>query len=92
MNRIIIFIFTFILLISCAAKVKYITIPLTDPPTRYEPYIIENNKDALLEYQEAGKKIIRWQNWYNTQVGSNYYNYTNYELKRRTNNTNNLIN
>lgn len=69
---------TIILLISCQSQKEYITMPLTKPPTRYEIYKIENNQELLLEYRKATMKIARWQNWYNRQVGSNYFNYKNY--------------
>lgn len=59
---------------------KYITIPLTTPPERYEIGTIKNNKQALLEYQKALMQISLWQNWYNAQVGSNYYHYTTNEV------------
>ena len=35
-------------------------------------------QELLLEYRKATMKIARWQNWYNRQVGSNYFNYKNY--------------
>ncbi len=67
-------VFIFILL-GCSVKTKYITIPLTKPPARYEIGIITNSQQALLEYRQATMFIARWQNWYNSNVGSNYYNY-----------------
>ena len=67
-----------ILIISCQSQTKYITIPLTPPPARYEIYEIKNNQQALLEYRKATMRLARWQNWYNRNVGSNYYNYQNY--------------
>ena len=74
-NLLLVFILFFI---GCAERTKYITIPLTKPPARYEPYAITNNQQALLEYRKATMRLARWQNWYNRQVGSNYYNYKNY--------------
>ena len=65
---------------SSTITTKYITIPLTTPPERYEVGTITNNQQALLEYQKALMRISRWQNWYNTQVGSNYYHYTTNEI------------
>lgn len=59
---------------------KYITIPLTTPPERYEIGTITNNKQALLEYQKALMQISLWQNWYNAQVKSNYYQYSSNEI------------
>lgn len=65
---------------SSTITTKYITIPLTTPPERYEIGTITNNKQALLEYQKALMQISLWQNWYNVQVGSNYYHYTTNEV------------
>ncbi|TXJ48085.1 hypothetical protein EPJ75_07240 [Brachyspira aalborgi] len=55
---------------------EYITIPLTTPPERYKIEEITNNQQFLLEYRKAIMFISLWQNWYNVQVGSNYYHYT----------------
>ena len=55
---------------------EYITIPLTTPPDRYKIEEITNNQQFLLEYRKAIMFISLWQNWYNVQVGSNYYHYT----------------
>lgn len=65
---------------SSTIMTKYITIPLTTPPERYEIGTIKNNKQALLEYQKALMQISLWQNWYNAQVGSNYYHYSTNEV------------
>ncbi|TXJ31156.1 hypothetical protein [Brachyspira aalborgi] len=70
--------FSMLFILGCAAKVKYITVPLTKPPARYEIYTITNTQQALLEYRKATMRLARWQNWYNRQVGSNYFNYKNY--------------
>lgn len=75
--------FSMLFILGCAEKVKYITVPLTKPPARYEIYEITNNQQALLEYRKATMFIARWQNWYNSQVGSNYYNYKNYSNEKR---------
>ena len=75
--------FSMLFILGCAEKVKYITVPLTKPPARYEIYKITNNQQALLEYRKATMFIARWQNWYNSQVGSNYYNYKNYSNEKR---------
>lgn len=75
--------FSMLFILGCAEKVKYITVPLTKPPARYEIYAITNNQQALLEYRKATMFIARWQNWYNSQVGSNYYNYKNYSNEKR---------
>lgn len=65
---------------SSTITTKYITIPLTTPPERYEIGTITNNKQALLEYQKALMQISLWQNWYNAQVKSNYYQYSSNEI------------
>lgn len=65
---------------SSTITTKYITIPLTTPPERYEIGTITNSKQALLEYQKALMQISLWQNWYNVQVGSNYYQYSSNEI------------
>lgn len=71
--------------LTACSTTKYVTIPLTTPPTRYEPYRIQNNQEALLEYRKASMTIVRWQNWYNSQVGSNYYHYSNYTAPNYSN-------
>lgn len=73
MKRLLILLF---LLVSCTTT-KYVKIPLTTPPDQFEPLLIDDVHDGLMEYRKSIKHIVRWQNWYNTQVGSNYYNYTN---------------
>lgn len=69
-------IFILVVVLSCTTT-KYIKVPLTTPPDKYEPALIEDVHEGLIEYRSSIKHIVRWQNWYNTQVGSNYYNYTN---------------
>lgn len=76
------FLFILILVLIGCAETKYITVPLTKPPARYEINEITNNQQALLEYRKATMFIARWQNWYNSQVGSNYYNYKNYSNEK----------
>lgn len=66
------------IIIGCAEKVVYVRIPLSNPPERYEIGTITNSEQELLEYTKAIFTIGRWQNWYNSQVKSNYYNYYNY--------------
>ena len=78
MKLLAIIIFVFIYLLGCAPKVKYVVKPLTKPPERYEIGIITNTQQELLEYTKAVFTIARWQNWYNSQVGTNYYHYYNY--------------
>ena len=81
-----------IFFISCQSNTKYITIPLTRPPARFEINEITNNQQALLEYRKATMHIARWQNWYNSQVGTNYYNYRDItNIKVEYTNSTNLI-
>lgn len=96
MKLLAIIIFVFIYLLGCAPKVKYVVKPLTKPPERYEPGIITNTQQELLEYTKAIFTIARWQNWYNSQVGTNYYHYYNYSnylynKPKETENTNLII-
>ncbi|WP_028328664.1 hypothetical protein [Brachyspira alvinipulli] len=61
-----------IFLVSCTAK--YITIPLSQTPSFYEPNNnINTSKELIKEYQKSIIKISEWQIWYNVQTGSNYY-------------------
>lgn len=84
-----IFWFLVLFLFSCASqKTVYKDRRLTIPPERYEIYEITNSQQALSEYGRALFTIARWQNWYNINVGSNYYNYYNYSNEmyiRKTN-------
>lgn len=84
-----IFWFLVLFLFSCASsKTVYKDKRLTIPPERYEIFEITNSQQALSEYGRAIFTIARWQNWYNINVGSNYYNYYNYSnelYKRKTN-------
>lgn len=59
---------------------KYIKIPMSTPPEKYEIGEITNNQQFLLEYRKAIMFISRWQNWYDVQVGSNYYHYSTNEI------------
>lgn len=71
--------FLALFLMSCASpKVVYRDKKLTTPPDRYIIGTITNNKQALFEYGNALFTVARWQNWYNLNVGSNYYNYFDY--------------
>lgn len=78
MKLLAIIIFLFFYLIGCASKTKYIEKPLPKPPARYEIGTITNTQQELLEYTKAIFHIARWQNWYNSAVGTNYYNYYGY--------------
>ncbi|CCG55771.1 hypothetical protein WESB_0300 [Brachyspira pilosicoli WesB] len=61
-----------IFLVSCTTK--YITVPLSKPPSFYEPNNnISTSKELIKEYQRSIIKISEWQSWYNVQSGSNYY-------------------
>lgn len=62
---------------------KYIRIPMSTPPDIYIVPIsnsVTTMKDFLLEYRRAIMKISEWEDWYNIQVGSNYYHYTTNEI------------
>ena len=50
---------------------------LTPPPSIYIIENIKTKKDLLKNYKDAVIKISHWQNWYNIQVGSNYFYYSN---------------
>ena len=46
---------------------------LTPPPSIYIIKNIKTKKDLLKSYKDSTIKISHWQNWYNIQVGSNYF-------------------
>lgn len=50
---------------------------LTPPPSIYIIRDVKTKKDLLKSYKDATIKISHWQNWYNIQVGSNYFSYSN---------------
>ncbi len=50
---------------------------LTPPPSIYIIRDVKTKKDLLKNYKDATMKISHWQNWYNIQVGSNYFSYSN---------------
>ena len=60
-----------IIIISCTTK--YVTVPLTSPPTIYTPSTIYTEKDLIQEYRRSIMKISEWQNWYNIQINTNYF-------------------
>ena len=68
-----IIVFVLGLFISGCSSVKYVTVPLSKPPEIYNPNKIYTEKDFLKEYKRSLIKISEWQNWYNIQVGSNYF-------------------
>lgn len=61
-------------LISCKTLA---VIPLSSPPQKYEINEIVTDKDLIFEYQKSIIKISEWQVWYNIQVRSNYFFYSN---------------
>lgn len=67
----------FIFLVGCAAQVKYITTPMSRPPAMFTLEDIQTDKQLIKEYQKSIIKITEWQKWYNIQVGSNYFKFTN---------------
>ena len=69
--------FLFIFLVGCAAQVKYITIPMSRPPAMFIVEDIQTDKQLMKGYQKSIIKITEWQKWYNIQVGSNYFKFTN---------------
>lgn len=50
---------------------------LPPPPSIYIIRDVKTKKDLLKSYKDATIKISHWQNWYNIQVGSNYFSYSN---------------
>lgn len=50
---------------------------LIPPPSIYIIRDVKTKKDLLKSYKDATIKISHWQNWYNIQVGSNYFSYSN---------------
>ncbi len=76
--RLIILVMIFItILLSCQTSKEYISIPLSTPPRQYYIPEIESEKDLLKAYQYTTIHIAKWQKWFNLQVGSNYFNYSN---------------
>lgn len=67
----------FIFLAGCSTQVKYITIPMSRPPAMFIVEDIQTDKQLIKEYQKSIIKITEWQKWYNIQVGSNYFKFTN---------------
>lgn len=69
--------FLFIFLVGCSTQVKYITTPMSRPPAIFIVEDIQTDKQLIKEYQKSIIKITEWQKWYNIQVGSNYFKFTN---------------
>lgn len=67
----------FIFLAGCSTQVKYITTPMSEPPTVFIIDDIKSDKQLIKSYQKSVIKITEWQKWYNIQVGSNYFKFTN---------------
>ena len=67
----------FIFLAGCSTQVKYITTPMSEPPAIFIVEDIQTDKQLIKEYQKSIIKITEWQKWYNIQVGSNYFKFTN---------------
>ena len=66
-----------IFLAGCSTQVKYITIPMSRPPAMFTLEDIQTDKQLIKQYQKSIIKITEWQKWYNIQVGSNYFKFTN---------------
>ena len=54
---------------------------LSTPPEQYYPSAINTDKELLLSYQQVTMKISSWQDWYNINTRSNYFNYDEKEIK-----------
>lgn len=67
----------FIFLAGCSTQVKYITTPMSRPPAIFIVEDIQTDKQLIQGYQKSIIKITEWQKWYNIQVGSNYFKFTN---------------
>lgn len=89
---IVIIVLIILILVGCkTTETKILLRPFTKPPDRYEIGEITNSQQELLEYTKAVFQIARWQNWFNSQVGSNYYNYYNYSNYILTNTNKNTV-
>jgi len=53
---------------------------LSTPPEQYYPSAINTDKELLLSYQQVTMKISSWQDWYNINTRSNYFNYSDKEI------------
>ena len=71
------FIFLLFFLAGCSTQVKYITTPMSRPPAMFIIDDIKSDKQLIKSYQKSVIKITEWQKWYNIQVGSNYFKFTN---------------
>lgn len=68
---------TFLFIAGCSAQTRYITTPMSEPPTVFIIDDIKSDKQLIKSYQKSVIKITEWQKWYNIQVGSNYFKFTN---------------
>ena len=66
-----------IFLAGCSTQIKYITTPMSRPPAMFTLEDIQTDKQLIKQYQKSIIKITEWQKWYNIQVGSNYFKFTN---------------
>ena len=71
------FLLFLIFLAGCSTQVKYITIPMSTPPAMFIVEDIQTDKQLIQGYQKSIIKITELQKWYNIQVGSNYFKFTN---------------
>ena len=71
------FLLFLVFLAGCSTQVKYITIPMSEPPAMFIVENIQTDKQLIQGYQKSIIKITEWQKWYNIQVGSNYFKFTN---------------
>lgn len=71
------FLLFLVFLAGCSTQIKYITIPMSEPPAIFIVEDIQTDKQLIQGYQKSIIKITEWQKWYNIQVGSNYFKFTN---------------
>jgi hypothetical protein len=71
------FLLLLIFIAGCSTQTKYITTPMSEPPTVFIIDDIKSDKQLIKSYQKSVIKITEWQKWYNIQVGSNYFKFTN---------------
>ena len=64
-------------LIGCKSDELLIISSFSTPPKKYEIPNIQTEKDLIKAYNSSVIKITEWQKWYNIQVSSNYFFYTN---------------
>ena len=69
--------FIVFLMIGCKSDDLLLVSTLTTPPKKYEIPNIKTDKDLIKAYKSSVIKITERQKWYNIQVSSNYFFYTN---------------